>query len=95
MKWCCVGFKSSYETAGQRGTAYLIGRNSLGKPAFTLQFRAVDIDKEFPLINSDIPISTVIDIGIVFCPSCGVNLERFYGKYVDSLYRKGLRVFEM
>ncbi len=73
----------------------MIGRNSLGKPDFTLQFRAVDMDKEFPLINSDIPISTVVDIGILFCPSCGVNLEKFYGKHADSLYRKGLRVFEL
>jgi hypothetical protein len=95
MKWCCIGFEANYETAGQRGTAYLIGRDSLGKPEFTLQFRAVAIDTEFPLVKSDVPISTVIDIRITFCPSCGSNLEKWYGKYVDSLYRKGLRVLEL
>jgi hypothetical protein len=95
MKWCCIGFKSNYQAAGQRGTAYLIGRDSLDKPEFILQFRAVDMDQEFPFINTDFPISTVIDLRIVFCPSCGVNLEKFYGKFVDSLYRKGLRVLEL
>jgi hypothetical protein len=95
MKWCCSGFQSSYENAGQRGTAFLIGRDSLGKPDFVFQFRAVEIDKEFPFPKTEIPISTVSDIRINFCPTCGSNLEKWYGKYVDSLYRKGLRVLEL
>jgi len=95
MKWCCIGFKSNYESAGQRGSAILIGRSSLGKPEFTLQFRAVDINKEFPFVKSNVPISTIVDSRITFCPACGCNLEKWYGKYVDSLYREGLKVTEL
>lgn len=94
MKWCCVGYKSGYEAAGRRGTAYLVGRDALGKPEFTIQFRALDKDKELPSINLDFAVSTVIDIKISFCPICGCNLEKQYGKNVDSLYRKDLRISE-
>ena len=94
MKWCCVGFKLGYEAASQRGTAYLIGRDAFGKPEFILQFRAFDEDKEFPSIDLDFPVSTVIDIRILFCPTCGCNLEKQYGRYVDSLHRKDLRISE-
>lgn len=91
MQWCCIGFKSAYESAGQRGTAYLVGRDSLGAPEFIMQYRAVDMGKE-NYIQSFIPISIIIDIRIVFCPSCGVNLGKFYDENIDSLYRKGLEI---
>jgi hypothetical protein len=94
MKWCCTGFKSSYETSGQRGSAILIGRNYLDKPEFTLQFRAVDIEENFPVIKAEFPISTVVDVRIHFCPWCGVNLEKWYGTNVNTLHQKGLRIDE-
>lgn len=78
MKWCCIGFKSGYDSSGQRGSAILVGRNYFGNPEFTLQFRAVDAEKEFPVIQSEMPISTVVDVKIVFCPWCGINLEKWY-----------------
>ena len=46
MKWCCIGFKSAYDAAGQRGSAILIGCDSLNAPGFTLQYRAIDAGKE-------------------------------------------------
>jgi hypothetical protein len=91
MKWCCIGFKSGYEAAGQSGSAILIGRDSLGNPAFILQYRAVDKGEETQ-IQSDIPASIIIDVRIVFCSWCGVNLYKWYGKNIDSLYRNGLEI---
>jgi len=76
MKWCCVGFKANYETAGQRGVSCLIGRDSLSTPDFVLQVRAVDIGNESH-IQSDAPTSIIIDIRTIFCPWCGVKLEKF------------------
>jgi len=91
MKWCCIGFKSHYDAAGQRGHAILIGRDSMGKPEVTMQYRAVDIGEELE-VKTDSPVSTVVDIRIVFCPWCGRNVEKWYGADVDSLDRKGLRI---
>jgi hypothetical protein len=91
MKWCCLGFQSHYEAAGQQGHAILIGRDSMGKPEITMQYRAIDAGKEL-LIESEIPIATVMDIRIVFCPWCGRNGEEWYGDEVDSLYREGLKI---
>ncbi len=91
MKWCCIGFKSHYEAAGQRGSAILIGRSSSGVPDFILQFRAVDKGKE-NFIYSDVPASIIIDIKIMFCFWCGANLEKWYRKHIDFLYREGLEI---
>jgi hypothetical protein len=90
MKWCCIGFKSHFDCGGERGHAILIGRDSLGKPEITMQYRALNPLDELPV--TDFPISTVMDIRIVFCPWCGQNLETFYGKHVDDLYRPGLKI---
>ena len=90
MKWCCIGFQSHYDTAGERGHAILIGRDSMGQPEITMQYRAIDPSEKLPV--TDIPISTVVDIRIVFCPWCGQNVETWYGKDVDTLYRDGLKI---
>ena len=91
MKWCCIGFKSHYDSAGQSGHAILIGRDSLGATEIIMQYRAVDAGEESH-IQSDIPVSLIIDIRIIFCPWCGSNAEKWYGKSVDSLYREGLEI---
>jgi len=91
MKWCCIGFKSGYEAAGQSGQAILVGRDSLDAPEFILQYRAVDKGKESH-IHSDIRASVIIDVRIVFCSWCGVNLNKWYGKHIDFLYREGFEV---
>lgn len=90
MKWCCIGFKSHYESAGERGHAILIGRDSMGNPEITMQYRALDPTDELPV--TDFPISAVMDIRIVFCPWCGQNVEAVYGKHIDDLYRPGLKI---
>jgi hypothetical protein len=91
MRWCCIGFKANYEQAGGRGAAILMGRDLLGAPEVTLQYRAVDKgDEEF--IKSERVMSCVIEVRIVFCPWCGQNVEEWYGKYVEVLYREGLKI---
>jgi hypothetical protein len=89
MKWCCIPFKNYYATAGERGISILIGRNSAGKPEFVMQHRAVDKEIE-SLPYTDYPISIITDACIVYCPWCGRKLDKWYGKYVDELYKPGL-----
>jgi hypothetical protein len=91
MKWCCLGFQSHYRAAGRSGQAILIGRDSSGAAEIVMQYRAVDVGNEGRL-HSDIPVATVLDIRIVFCPWCGRNAEEWYGQHVDSLYREGLKI---
>jgi hypothetical protein len=85
MKWCCNTFKSWYEGAGERGNAILIGRTN-GNPEFLLQHRSVEIGQE-NFIQADSPLSLVSQIRIDYCPWCGCNLNKFYGKSVDALDR--------
>lgn len=91
MKWCCIGFKANYDSAGERGLAYLVGRDSLGNPEFQIQYRAVEkgLEKE---IDSKVAATVLLDFRIVFCPSCGANLDKFYGKHIDELYREGFEL---
>jgi hypothetical protein len=91
MKWCCITFKSWYEAAGKRGFAILVGRDSAGKPQFTIQHRSIDPEME-DLVKTETPLSLVADIQISYCPWCGRNLERWYGKNVDTLYRPNLKI---
>lgn len=92
MKWCCVGFKGNYEQAGQRGTSILVGRDSLGAPEVTLQCRVVDKGQEGAIDCDNYPISIVTDLRIVFCPWCGRNVEKWYRKEVDTLFRPDLKI---
>lgn len=93
MNWCCLTFKSWYEAAGARGLTVLVGRRSNGEPEFVIQQRAIDIDvRSLPV--TDYPISIASEVGINYCPWCGRNLKKSYGKHVDQLYRPGLRVTE-
>ena len=91
MKWCCLVFKGWYEDAGERSFGILIGRNREGEPEFILQHRAVDKGME-KMIFSETEISLVSDIHILYCPWCGRELHKLYGKHVDELHRKGFKV---
>ena len=71
--------------------SYLVGRDSLGKPDFVIQFRSID-SENVPKVLTDFPITTVIEKRIVFCPSCGVNLGKWYGPRVDELHREGIEI---
>lgn len=91
MRWCCISFKGWYEEAGKRGTGILVGRNSDGKPEFIIQHRAVD--KEIALLPpTDYPVTTISELWISYCPWCGRQLDEWYGKNVDELYRPGLKI---
>jgi hypothetical protein len=90
-RWCCLGFENHYNQAGRRGAGVLIGRDSTGRPEFTLQYRAADKDDN-PVINSEKPISLIVETGICFCPWCGRDLTGWYGDEVKDLYKPDLRV---
>lgn len=91
VNWCCMGFESHYDQAGQRGTGILIGRDSVGAPEFTLQYRAVDKGNEL-VIDSEKPVSLIVDIGMRYCPWCGCDLKHCYGDVIDELYRPDLKI---
>lgn len=91
MKWCCPGFEGNYRTAGQRGFAVLVGRDSQGSPAFWLQHRAIDEGVTLDC-RDDVLISVVSETGMRFCPSCGKNLVQWYADAIDQLDPRGLRI---
>jgi hypothetical protein len=91
MKWCCPGFESFYINAGQQGAGILVGRDSIGQPEFTMQYRAADKSEKL-VITSEAPIASVVDIRMQYCLWCGRNLEKWYGSKVDALYRPSLKI---
>jgi len=91
MKWCCLTFKSRYEAAGERDFAVLIERGSDAQPRFIFQHRAVDRGSE-DSVHSEELISLVSEVRIHYCPWCGHDLKKTYGKYADSLSRPALRI---
>ena len=93
MNWCCAAFEGWYGQAGERGIGILIGRDSTGIPEFILQYRAIEQGDE-KLLFSEQPISPVVDVRMQYCPWCGRDLERWYGSYVDKLFRPFLRIRE-
>ena len=94
--WCCAGFKGNYGQAGHRGISVLIERCETLGTRFLIQYRAVDrADQEqfhSSLENVDFHVSVVIETGMTFCPWCGVDLKRFYGKRTEQLDRPGFSI---
>lgn len=91
MNWCCLTFKSRYEVAGERSFAVLIERGPDGPPQFILQHRAIDRGSETS-VHSEEPVALVSEVRIHYCPWCGRDLKRAYGKYADALSRRALRI---
>jgi hypothetical protein len=91
MKWCCPGFEGHYNQAGQRGLGILVGRDFTGRLEVTIQYRAADKGEE-PVINSEKPVSLIVDTGMRYCPWCGCDLENWYSDIADSLYRPDLKI---
>lgn len=91
-KWCCVAFENHYDEAGERSIAVLVDRDEGGAPEFLLQSRAFSIQNAPPLLNIPAPMSRVIEDVITFCPWCGVDLAKWYGKQANELVRSGLRI---
>lgn len=44
------------------------------------------------VLDTPIPLSTVVDVEIVYCPWCGKNVRKWYSKNVDELSRDGLKI---
>jgi hypothetical protein len=84
MKWCCPGFEAWYESADERGFGVVIDRDPSGKPLFLLQYRSVDRGVTLPN-TKDILVTLLGRSAISYCPSCGRNLRRWYGKSIDKL----------
>jgi hypothetical protein len=91
MTWCCQGFESAYLHAGERGFAILVGKDPAIGPYFVWQHRAIDKGREAE-IQGPLDVSVVSDTGLLFCPWCGKNLRRFYGRHADELTRPGFEI---
>lgn len=92
MQWCCIGFENMWERVGKRGAAILIdASDQASMPGFFVQFRAVDTGIE-PKLPDDAPVSVVTEIGIAFCPWCGVSLREFYGTIAARISRSEFRI---
>ena len=92
MKYCCPGYKGNLDEAGKRGFAVFV--EDIGsKPMFLMQWRAIDKgDANAVVLNAPVPVSLVVDIGMRYCPWCGVSLADFYSKSWKALVRPGLRL---
>lgn len=86
MRWCCQSFESAYRQAGQRGFAILIGKDPVIGPYFIWQHRVLDRGREAE-VEGPVDLNVISDTGLLFCPWCGKNLQRFYGPPADELGR--------
>jgi hypothetical protein len=91
--WCCTTFKSRFEAAGERDFAIVVDR-FLEDYAFVVQHRALEPDDPGPQ-NHPLPISTISELHIHFCPWCGRLLEEFYRPRLPAMVRPGLRLPEL
>jgi len=83
MKWCCERFNNLFSEAGERGFAILVEKNTFGL-TFLIQCRSVKEISDKPL-NLNQPISLVSETGILYCPWCGVRLEKYYKNYQNDI----------
>jgi hypothetical protein len=90
MKWCCAQFGNHFAEAGLRGFAVFAVMRDFDEPAFLLQHRSLDPNVE-PVPQTG-PFSVVSDVGIMFCPWCGVRLRDYYRKSMKELDRSDLEV---
>jgi hypothetical protein len=91
MKWCCAAFEGHFQGAGLRGFAVFVATEPGADPMFILQHRAIEPGQSPPL-DYGAPLSIVSDVGIQFCPWCGVRLEEWYRDWINELARSDLRV---
>jgi hypothetical protein len=89
MKCCCTTFQGWFEEAGKRGLGVFVSSGD-SKPAFVLQYRALDPGVSLP--RTDFPFSSVSDVRIHFCPWCGSNLKKWYRGDLRELDRSELQV---
>jgi len=90
MRWCCEVFQGWFGEAGKRGLGIFVATQGDSDPTFILQYRALDPGAPPP--HTDFPLSTVSEVGILFCPWCGANLWKSYRDSFVELDRSELRV---
>jgi hypothetical protein len=92
MKYCCPGFECAVDNAGKRGPAVFV--EDIGsKPLFLMQWRFADKEvADSIVINSPHAVSLIEDVGLRYCPWCGVSLKDFYSKSWQDLVRPDLRL---
>ena len=73
--------------AGKRGISIIVVE-LLGKLSFTLQSRGVNVEDVNSLGNTSVPVERLSEIGIKFCPFCGVDLNSVVSN--DEDYFRGL-----
>ena len=86
MNWCCSGFETSYGKWNDRGTHYYLEYIPNGNHKFLLVTIAVD-PKNFKYLNENpipIAISLVTIVRINYCPTCGVDLKKFYRWFFNN-----------
>ena len=91
MKYCCSAFEGHLDEAGKSGFA-VFGEDVGDKCLFLLQWRSVDKESDLTAIRSPHPVALIGDMGLRYCPWCGVSLADFYSKSWKTLVRPGLRV---
>jgi len=89
MKWCCSQFQGWNSEAGRRGLGVFAMRSPDGQPFFVLQFRATEPNVS---VTTDpvSPVSLVSEVGIQFCPWCGIRLLDSYRNNLTALERPDL-----
>ncbi len=91
MNWCCLTFKSRYDAAGDVGLAVLAGKGSTGSAEFILQHRILPKGMESEM-DSELHLPLVSETRIHYCPWCGRDLGKWYGKHIDALDRPNLKI---
>jgi hypothetical protein len=93
IRWCCQTFRSYCEEAGRRGLGVVVEETEVG-PTFLIQCRSIDPKDEqaFRAVNTPVPVSLVTQTGMLFCPWCGKNLRRRYGRHVKDLSQPELSI---
>ena len=95
MRWCCPQFEGLMSFAGKRGFAIIVDASKKPRLKIMIQFRCWDAGAEPSDIPQDLTLMSAEEVGIQFCPWCGVRLREWYD---DSLYtysRPDLRVFRL
>ena len=92
--WCCHGFEDMYARAGLRGVGVVVSWLDGCRPSFHVQFRTVDkgLESTVKMSPSTQPPLIATEMGLRFCPACGVFLEDFYGETIEGLFRPGLAI---
>jgi hypothetical protein len=90
VKWCCDSFRSQARNAGSRGFGIFVD-NTAEPIIFVLQHRSMEPGAAKPDYPHG-PLALVSDLGILHCPWCGKDLNKWYRKSLTSLSRRDLAI---